>query len=135
MEEYLIKETIEAMKIHLDEYLNTVWKTFAALMLSIGWLITSEDAREVILKDIFIQRTATILVIFMAISHLATLIDLYKKSAKAKKSLGTNLEGLLLSVVNTYSIPKVYPLASFIINGLLYLFLIGILLFGVKHGG
>ncbi len=131
MEEYLVKETIEALKIHLAEYLNTVWKTFAALMVSIGWLISSEAARGTISGNPYIHYGALLIVIFLAISHLASLHDLYKKSATAKNSLGNKLEGLLLSVVDTYSIPWFYPFASFIINGLLFIGLIGLIYFGV----
>ncbi len=131
MEEYLIKETIEALKIHLAEYLNTVWKTFAALMVAIGWLLSSEDARRIISDNIYIQMGALMITIFMAIAHLATLLDLYKKSASARNSLGNDIEGLLLSVATTYSIPWFYPFTSFFINGLLYIALIGLIIFGV----
>ena len=39
MDDYLVKETIEAMKIHRSEYLDTIWKTLGALMVAIGWII------------------------------------------------------------------------------------------------
>ena len=131
MEDYLVKETIEAMKIHLAEYLNTVWKTFAALMVSIGWFISSDSARNFVSANFHIQIAALLIVFFMALLHLGTLLDLYKKSLNAKSNLGSELEPLLLSVVDSYSIPMTYPLASFFINGLLYISLMGLIIIGV----
>lgn len=130
MEEYLVKEIIEALKIHLAEYLRTVWKTFAALMLSIGWLLSSESTRTFIAGDDLIKYGMLVILVCMALFHLSSLFNLYKKSAAARDSLGDKLDGLLLSVTDTYSIPLIYPIASFAMNGLLFIELIGLIILG-----
>jgi hypothetical protein len=132
VEEYLIKESIEALKIHLAEYLNTVWKTMAFIMVALGWILSSKDAREFLASHRSIRYSALIVIVLLAIAHFSTLSALYKKSKRTKKALGEQLDGLLSSVVNSYAIPKTYPFASIVINGLLYSSLFGIIAAGLK---
>lgn len=48
MKDYLVKETIEALKLHRTEYINAAWKILGVIMIAIGWIITSEKARKIL---------------------------------------------------------------------------------------
>ena len=118
--DYLLKESLEALKLHLNEYLNTVWKTFAALIVANGWFLSSESTRELICQKVSLQVIFSVITLFMAIAHLATLVDLYKKSKLLQSKIDSSAESLLNALKKTYSIPLSYPVASFFINALLY---------------
>jgi hypothetical protein len=124
MDNYLVKETIEALKIHLAEYRNTVWKTLAALRVSIGWLMSSNSARDFLSGNSTIRIGAIIIISIMAIMHCSTLFELYKISKTTRLSISDENNPLLLSIIKSYSIPIYYPYASFSINGLLFLCLL-----------
>ena len=133
MDDYLVKETIEAMKIHRSEYLDTIWKTLGALMVAIGWIISSDKALALFNTNQNVRIGASIIIFLMAISHFSSLFDSYKKSKRTKDSLGKDIDALLLSLTDSYVIPKYYPFAGSFINGLLYLTLIGLINSGCWH--
>lgn len=116
MNEFKVKETIEALKIHLAEYLNTVWKTFAALMVTIGWLLSSEDSRSFIHNNQIVKYGILVGFCILAIAHFSTLIELHTKSKRVKSSLGMEEGHDWYSLLKTYEIPSYYPISSFITN-------------------
>jgi hypothetical protein len=117
------KEGLEALKIHQAEYLNSVWKTFAALMVSIGWVMSSQETREFLTKKAPLMYMAIGVILVMALMHWLTLYDLYKKSQRITLAAATD-NNLYSAIGESYMIKREYIFASFLINGLLCLLLV-----------
>jgi hypothetical protein len=122
----LEKESLQALKTHQAEYLNTVWKTFAALMLSIGWVISSEQTRNFLTSSLEVRYITIAVVLFMAVMHWLTLVDLQHKSQKISQASISD-DNLYQAIGESYEIKKAYIIGSFFINGLLYFLLITII--------
>ena len=117
------KEGLEALKIHLAEHLNTVWKTFTALIISIGWLMASDETRDFLRNACVVKYVFMGVALSMAAMHWLTLDDLYKKATKIKNSLSLKID-ILTAISNSYEIKRTYTYAGFTINSLLYILLI-----------
>ncbi|MPY24355.1 hypothetical protein [Shewanella sp. YLB-07] len=123
------KETLEALKTHQAEYLNTVWKTFAALMVSIGWILSSAVTRDFLSSSPTVKSVAIGVVLLMAVMHWLSLNDLYLKSRQISLAMSVD-SAVYQAIAQSYVIKRVATLASFFINGLLYSLLITLIVGG-----
>ncbi len=123
----LEKESLDALKTHQAEYLNSVWKTFAALMVAIGWVMSSEETRDFLVSSTPVKYVAVGVIVFMVLMHWLTLDDLYKKSQRII-SVASIDSDLFKAIGESYEIKREYIFASFFINGLLYILLLTIII-------
>ena len=121
------KESLDALKTHQAEHLNSVWKTFAALMVTIGWVISSEETRSFLVSTPIVKYVAVGVIVLMALMHWLTLNDLYEKSQRIM-SVSTIKNDLYCAIGKSYEIKRIYIFASFLINSLLYTFLVTIII-------
>ncbi|WP_421870517.1 hypothetical protein [Motiliproteus sp.] len=121
------QEALDALKALQAEYLNSVWKTFAALMVSIGWVMSSEETRNFLDATLPVKLVAIVVVLGLALMHWLTLHDLQTKSSRIFKQVVYD-DALFCAVKASYEIKRIYIYGSFVINGLLYLLLLSILI-------
>ncbi|RDE18002.1 hypothetical protein DV711_19165 [Motiliproteus coralliicola] len=121
------QEALDALKSLQAEYLNSVWKTFAALMVSIGWVMSSQETRHFLEATLAVKGVAIAVVLGLALMHWLTLHDLQTKSQRIFDQI-LHRDELFGAVKTSYEIKRIYIYASFLINGLLYVLLLTIIL-------
>lgn len=52
-----------------DTHLNIIWSATSLLLIAIGWILTSKEAREYISQDVIAKITAIFSIVITAISH------------------------------------------------------------------
>jgi ABC-type phosphate transport system permease subunit len=90
-------------------------------------MISSDETRQFLHTEPIVKYVGIAVVCLMAVMHLLTLYDLYDKSLKIRNKSPLKDE-LLQAIVSSYEIKRKYVAARFLINGLLYIWLITILL-------
>jgi hypothetical protein len=127
MSEYAIQEMIDALKAHLNEYLNTVWKVLGVLSVAIGWMVTSDASRLFFFENQKLAVFVSIILVLLMFTHISTLLELYRKSGVIRKKIAGQVSVDIDAIVDTYRIRSVYPVVSIMVNSLLYLCLIALI--------
>ena len=121
---------LQALKKNKEIHLNIVWGTLAFQVAAIGWLITSEQARDLFGSKNTLRIVGTIAVVMLALAHYGMLYDTYDQSEKLVDAMESNeyFQKVLLNERLTFSsfqIDQIKP----IVRGIFTLVLFGVLIF------
>ena len=105
-----LKYFMDCYKSTSDLYYSTVWSTIGAFLISIGWVLTSDKARDYLAHGIKAKSFAIITIVLIELIHL---IFLFKIQAKSEKIMNL-INGIINNseVSQLYLIPKSYPFGS-----------------------
>jgi len=60
---------IKLLEKNYDTHLNIIWATIGLLLATIGWILTSKEAKEYISQDTFVKKITMFSITFMALFH------------------------------------------------------------------
>lgn len=111
------KALIETAKHVQSVYINNVWTTMGALLVALGWLLTSKEAREHLSnnKELCIYSIVVTSLIFVI--HAAVLIQASYESYEISGWFARCEKYMV--VISVYQIPWYWPVLSLTINGLI----------------
>ena len=121
----LIQQTIlvGALKDNHNTYLNNVWSTMGFLMLAIGWVVTSDKARNYWRSSNVARNVSLSAALIIMIFHITILYDIAYESEKLQ-ALSQNLP----VGASYYIITERMVLGSSIVNGSFFVLLWGLIL-------
>ena len=115
------KLTAQAAKHIQSAYINNVWTTMGSYLVGFGWLLTSVEARNYLIKHQRLLDNIIKVVLCIFAVHGFVLIDACINSYKLLNAV--TVTGLqvdsehIKTIVALYSIPLHWPMISLLING------------------
>jgi len=106
------KETFElllnSLKDNKTVHLNIIWSTMGLQLAAIGWLVTSENAREYLAMNKKIIRFLLLAVVFLFFAHILMIIDTFTASERLAKAITEN--AFYTKFINNQETFKLYSL-------------------------
>jgi len=128
MEKELFDLIYDSANATYDSYLYNVWTTLAIAVASIGWLLTSNSARQFLGTQRKARNLSITFLILIAVIHLVVLYATQIKSLRIHdllmKDAYVNKSEVAFEYFNQYLIPWYFPLFSFVLTGTMFLLLI-----------
>ncbi|TQV77220.1 hypothetical protein FLL45_04545 [Aliikangiella marina] len=114
------KILIDALKDNHKTYINNVWSTMGFLMLAIGWVVTSDKARNYWQNSHLVRNISLLAVLTIMIFHITILYDISRESGRLMSLFGEEHELVGLSY---YNVNARMVLGSAMVNGSFFLLL------------
>ena len=116
---------IDAAKQNLQSFMHNVWTALGSVMVAIGWILTSEAARDFILNHSPLKSILICIIFTFIIVHVAVIFWHKRKSEQLLHML-INIEfvksnKIEQSYLEIYCIPKSWIYVTALMNGALLL--------------
>ena len=127
MDNELFSILFDATKESYQSFIHTVWTALGAVMVAIGWILTSRDARQFISSNENLKLTLIIIVLIFLVVHISVIIWHKLKSNSILDMLSrTDFSKSIKpdeNVLELYSIPGIWVITTSVMNGALILVL------------
>lgn len=116
----ICKIALDAMKAAKSDYINTVYTTIASLIVAIGWVLTSAEARKFINEHKLVWKALLFGSAFMWLFHIVNLTGIADRAIYAATYVNNACSGLSDSVFAVYQVLWWWPWASIAFNSVLF---------------
>jgi hypothetical protein len=120
----------DAFRNNHDTYVRGVWSTITAVLVAIGWLLTSETTREFLRKSDPSRRLALFGIMVAGIIHLLVLAQVWDVSARLTTLLASDpyvvQQRLAPEYYRQFTVPTRYVVVSGLLDGTLFVVLGGL---------
>ena len=127
MDNELFSILFDATKENYQSFIHTVWTALGAVMVAIGWILTSRDARQFISSNENLKLTLIIIVLIFLVVHISVIIWHKLKSNSILDMLSrTDFSKSIKpdeNVLELYSIPGIWVITTSVMDGALILVL------------
>lgn len=124
----LLRASLEA---NFNGYTKNVWGTITAVLVAIGWLLTSEKSRIFLSRNLPARRAAILATVVIFVIHGLALADIAISSnelmALVEADPFIRQEGLSAEYFQRFQVPWRFAAASMALDGTLFLLLIVLL--------
>jgi hypothetical protein len=124
----LLRDSLES---NFNGYINNVWGTITALLVAIGWLLTSEKSRVFLSRNPSARWTAITAALAILTIHCLTLAEVARASERLTKLILADpyfkYAGLTVGYLQRIQVPWHYVLVSIALDGTLFVLLIVLL--------
>lgn len=128
MSSQLYSVLIDAAKQNYQNFMHNVWTALGSVMVAIGWVLTSVEARKFIINNASVKWILIWIILAFLLVHVAVIIWHRYKSEQLLKMLGSTefFKSKIIeqSHLEIYCIPLIWVYVTAIMNSALLLFLI-----------
>lgn len=122
---------VGALRGNWEGYVHNVWATLAALLLAVGWILTSREARLFLAGSHAARRIAALTVLLVAAIHALALLECVRASNRlldlAARDPHVVQSGLDLAYLDHYRVTPLFAAASLLLDGSLFALLLALL--------